>query len=120
MPGTATVAGPISYGTCCPMKITSIDFAGLGRLPPSPGTLTKKSRQRTWPVAASKTVAKPPPPSPVKIVSAAQLTSIIDTAASTALPPRERMSAPARAVDGCPAATPARIVIAARFSLLGA
>jgi hypothetical protein len=98
------------------MKITSMDLPGLGRLPPRPGTLTKKSRQRTSPVAASKTVAKPPPPSPVKIVSAAQLTSIIETAASTALPPRERMSAPACAVDGCPAATPARNFIAARFS----
>ena len=44
IPGTATVAGPISYGTCWPMKITSIDLAGLGRLPPRPGTLTKKSK----------------------------------------------------------------------------
>jgi hypothetical protein len=56
----------------------------------------------------------------VKIVSAAQLTNIMATAASTALPPRESMSAPACAVDGCPAATPARIFIAARFSPLGA
>jgi hypothetical protein len=35
------------------MKITSIDVAGLGSLPPKPGTLTKKSKQRTWVVAAS-------------------------------------------------------------------
>jgi hypothetical protein len=47
-------------------------------------------------------------------------TSIIETAASTALPPWEGMSAPACAVDGCPAATPTRILIAPRFSLLRA
>ena len=38
-------------------------------------------------VAASYTVANPPPASPVKIVSAAQLTSIMATPASTAPPP---------------------------------
>ena len=98
IPGTATVPAPISYGIRWPTKITSISVPGPGSLPPSPGTLTKKSTQRTWPLSASYTVAYPPPPSPVKIVSAAQLTSIMATAASTALPPRSSISAPASAV----------------------
>ena len=34
-------------------RITSIDLARLGSLPPRPGTPTKKSKQRTWVVAAS-------------------------------------------------------------------
>src|SRR5215207_213204 len=107
-PGTATVAGPISYGICCPTNITSMAVPELARLPSRPGTVTKKSTQVTSPVAWSKQVAKPPPPSPVKMVSAAQLTSIMPTAASTALPPCFSSSAPASAVARCPAATPAR------------
>ena len=59
--------------------------------------------------AASTTVAKPPPLRPVKMVSAAQLTSIMATAASTALPPARRVARPAAVVEGWPAATPALI-----------
>src|SRR5829696_4826152 len=107
-PGTATVAGPISYGICCPTYITSMAVPELARLPSRPGTVTKKSTHVTSPVAWSKQVAKPPPPSPVKMVSAAQLTSIMPTAASTALPPCFNSAAPASAVTRWPAATPAR------------
>ena len=63
-------------------------------------------------------MAKPPPPSPVNRVSAAQLVSTIAAAASAAEPPAARMSPPAWAVAGWPAATPA--VIVTKSSLVSA
>src|SRR6187551_960685 len=48
---------------------------------------------------------KPPAPNPVRGLSTAKEASTAATAASTALPPSRRISAPASAVRGCPAAT---------------
>ena len=48
---------------------------------------------------------KPPAPSPVSSGSATNDVSIAASAASTALPPARRISAPADAVSGWPAAT---------------
>src|SRR3954468_15638442 len=73
--------------------------------PSRPGTATKKSRQRVSPVAPSWCVAKPPPASPVKTVSAAQDARTIDTTASAALPPWPRISPPTPAAETLPAAT---------------
>jgi hypothetical protein len=54
-PGTATLAPPIEYTCGTPPKKTSIAIIGpLCRSPSVPGTETKKSRQVTFPVAASK------------------------------------------------------------------
>ena len=48
---------------------------------------------------------KPPAPKPVSGLSTAKEASTAQTAASTALPPSRRTSAPASAVSGWPAAT---------------
>src|SRR5262245_29914435 len=48
---------------------------------------------------------KPPAPGPVSGLSVTQETKAAAMQASTALPPSARMSAPACAVSGCPAAT---------------
>src|SRR5437764_12570160 len=52
-------------------------------------------------------MAWPPPSRPVMTVSATHEASDAATAASAALPPARRISTPASAVCGCPAATPA-------------
>src|SRR5690349_16937312 len=56
---------------------------------------------------------KPPAPKPVSGLSTAKEASTAQTAASTALPPSRKTSAPASAVSGCPAATTPSIGVGA-------
>jgi hypothetical protein len=57
---------------------------------------------------------KPPAPNPVSGLSVTNEVRTAATAASTAFPPWRRISAPACAVSGCPAATtPLALLIAA-------
>jgi hypothetical protein len=88
-----------------PTNVTSMAVPAPGGCRPGPGHRDEEVDAGDLP-AGSTTVAKPPPLSPVKMVSAAQLTSIMATAASTALPPARRVATPASAVEGWPAATP--------------
>jgi len=52
-PGTATVDGPMSYGTCWPTNTTSIGIPEPRSRPVVPGIWTKKSRQVAVREAAS-------------------------------------------------------------------
>src|SRR6185369_12260521 len=83
---------------------TAISGARAERLAPRPGASTKKSSSTGSPSAGA-TSMNPPAPSPVSSGSATNEVSIAASAASTALPPARRISAPAEAVSGWPAAT---------------
>src|SRR5437763_10951117 len=71
---------------------------------PSPGAATKKSSRWSSPEAVC-TSMNPPAPGPVNGDSTTNDISTHATAASTALPPARSTSAPACALNGCPAAT---------------
>ena len=83
---------------------TGTSGAGSGFASPRPGAATKKSSRWLRPVGEVSSM-NPPAPGPVSSDSDANDTSTAATAASTALPPARRTSAPASAVTGCPAAT---------------
>src|SRR4051812_42176489 len=92
-------------------KSTSIDRSGAWVAPggrPRPGASTKKSSSTGGSLGGA-TSMYPPAPIPVSSGSATNDANIAASAASTALPPARRMSAPARAVTGWPAATTPRI-----------
>ena len=103
-PGTAHEAGPTwntwvverngtSYGSMCALAAMSPGVR------PRPGALTKKSSTSAAP-SGRRTRAKPPPPNPVRHASAHIAAATAPTAASAALPPTRRISAPARVVAG--------------------
>ena len=79
------------------------------------GTATKKSSSCVRASAAVCTSRKPPPPGPVSGLSQIQETPAAAMHASTAFPPARRISAPASAVSGCPAANAPLIAGSVRF-----
>src|SRR4051812_10317753 len=85
-----------------------VSSAGSASPSPRPGAATKKSSRWSSPPAVW-TSMKPPAPGPVRGGSATQDMRTAATAASTALPPARRTSAPARAVTGWPAAITPRM-----------
>src|SRR3954462_450271 len=85
-----------------------VSSAGSASPSPPPGAATKKSSRWSSPPAVW-TCMKPPAPGPVRGGSAPQDMRTAATAASTALPPARRTSAPARAVTGWPAAITPRM-----------
>src|SRR5687767_15166835 len=93
------------------VKLTSTAISGACGAPdsrPRPGASTKKSSS-TGSRSGGATSMYPPAPSPVSIGSATNEVNIAASAASTALPPARRISAPAPAVTGWPAATTPRM-----------
>ena len=102
-------------------KSTSTERSGACAAPaasPRPGASTKKSSS-TGSSPGGAASMYPPAPSPVSIGSATNEVNIAASAASTALPPARRMSAPAAAVTGWPAATTPRIAAQNLRDVLG-
>src|SRR5215218_7053340 len=92
-------------------KSTSTARSGACSAPagrPRPGASTKKS-STAGSSPGGATSMYPPAPSPVSMGSATNDVNMAASAASTALPPARRTSAPASAVRGWPAATTPRI-----------
>ena len=63
--GAVEIVSKPAFGVRGFLEESAITIADASRSPSRPGTATKKSRQVTSRVRASKKVANPPPPSPV-------------------------------------------------------
>ena len=88
-----------------------VSATGWGESRPRPGAATKKSSRWSSPASCPGTCTSmnPPAPGPVRGDSATNDISTQAAAASTAFPPDRRISAPASAVTGWPAATTPRM-----------
>ena len=69
------------------------------------GVSVKKSNKRTEFLCSRRAMRNPPPPGDENTASATKVANVAASAASKALPPSSRISAAARAVSSCPAAT---------------
>src|SRR5215208_3323193 len=116
-PYVPTDAGPALNTWVTSPKVTGIGTSSSRRdgSAPRPGASTKKSSSVAAPPGWA-TSMYPPPPSPVRPGSATREASMAAIAASTALPPARRASAPASAVRGWPAAMTPRAGICALAS----
>ena len=100
-PGTATEPGP-TWKSCVPASSKSTTTSSIS--PKRPAGTEKKQSRRVVSPCGSCTSRKPPPAGPVSGPSATNAAKSAARSASTAFPPASSTSAPARVLNGWPAA----------------